>query len=297
MCRGRALDILRSNFRSLRSTTVTQRRRARAFAQYVHQLVTALEARVLLPDHTIKPHPIAPDSTDWEEIERAASATRSAWGVHPTEPIPHVVRLLERHGIVVVRSYDVAPKVDAFSVPFPDRSLIVLSAEKMKHDRSRFDASHEVGHLVMHRDLPEEARGTKHVESQAHRFAGAFLMPADGIIDELPTSHRDVRSLLDLKAKWGASIGALLRRARDLGRMTADGYVSAMKALSARGWRTDEPSVGLAPEEPLLLRRAIEVANQGGLSIADLAEMASLPEAFVQDVLAHSTDPRPRLAL
>jgi Zn-dependent peptidase ImmA (M78 family)/transcriptional regulator with XRE-family HTH domain len=276
-------------FRSLRSTTLTERRRARAVVQCAHQVVAALEQKVRLPDCDVPHHPVDPTSEDWDEIERAAAATRAAWGLDASKPLPNVVRLLEQHGIVVIRNYlGEKAKVDAFSVPFVDRALVVLSAEKGKHDRSRFDAAHELGHLVMHRNGQE---GTKQVEAQAHRFAGAFLMPREGILHELPSTHRDLKALLRLKQKWGASVGAILRRSKDLGRMQPDQYTNAMKALSARGWRKDEPG-SLPPEEPTLLRRAIEVADEAGTPIKKLASEAALNQEFVEQLVERATDSR-----
>ncbi|MGO8957896.1 MAG: ImmA/IrrE family metallo-endopeptidase [Streptosporangiaceae bacterium] len=73
--------------------------------------------------------------------------------------------------------------VDAFSLPFHDRPVIVLGADKNDRARSRFDGAHELGHLVVHGD---QVWGVKEVERQAHAFAAAFLMPAEDIRDELP---------------------------------------------------------------------------------------------------------------
>jgi hypothetical protein len=59
-------------------------------------------------------------------------------------------------------------------------SVIILFADKGKKDRSRFDAAHELGHLVMHGpSTPEEQ--LKEVERQAHQFAAAFLTPETSV--------------------------------------------------------------------------------------------------------------------
>lgn len=275
-------------FRSLRSTTLTQRRRARAFVQYVHQFVASLEQIVALPEYRLE-HLRAEDVPDGiDQIEDIAANTRRGLGLDDANPLPNAVRLLERHGVVMVRNYSGEAKVDAFSVPFEDRSLIVLSSEKGKHDRSRFDVAHELGHLIMHR--PDE-EATKRAEDQAHQFAAAFLMPAEGIRHELP-SRADWRLLLRLKQKWGTSIAALLRRSRDLKMMTPLEYTNSMKALSARGWRRNEPG-NIRPEEPTLLRRAVDVAGDDGHTVEDLAQRAALPLAFVSQLLSNATDPRP----
>lgn len=80
----------------------------------------------------------------------------------------------------------------------------------------RIASAHALGHLVAHGDL---VWGVKQVEQQAHYFAAAFLMPARDIAHELP-ARPDWPRLVDLKRKWQVSLGALLMRARALGRMS-----------------------------------------------------------------------------
>jgi Zn-dependent peptidase ImmA (M78 family) len=62
-------------------------------------------------------------------------------------------------------------KVDAFSTWVGARPAMVLSSDKADAARSRFDATDELGHLVMHHDVEP---GRHIVEQQAHRFAAAF---------------------------------------------------------------------------------------------------------------------------
>jgi len=74
--------------------------------------------------------------------------------------------------------------VDAFSRPTPERRVVILGSDKGDKARPRFDAAQELGHLVLHRDHPEP--GNRALEKQAHRFAGAFLLPADQVAAEWP---------------------------------------------------------------------------------------------------------------
>jgi len=169
-------------------------------------------------------------------------------------------------------------RIDAFSVPFADRPVVVMSAAKSKKDRSRFDVSHELGHLVMH---DPGMRATKIAENQAQVFAAEFLLPGDEIRDELPELF-DLDTLLSLKRKWGISIAALLYRAKSLGRMDDDAYLRAMKTMSARGWRRDEPADLGSPEQPTLLRSAMSLA---GLTPQDLSQATRLPLDLLTSVL------------
>jgi len=155
----------------------------------------------------------------------------------------------------------VTTEVDAFSLPFADHPVVVLSADKNDRARSRFDAAHELGHLVMHGD---QVWGLREVETQAHWFAAAFLMPAPDIHDELPTKV-DWPRLFELKKRWQVSLAALLLRAKSLGRINDAQYVTAVKTASARGWRRVEPVPLGAPEQPKLLSCALDTLTNLGL--------------------------------
>jgi Zn-dependent peptidase ImmA (M78 family) len=78
-------------------------------------------------------------------------------------------------------------------------------------------------------------------------------MPRNDIYDELP-ARADWPVLFDLKRRWEVSIAALLMRARTLGRMSEPSYLSAIKMVSARGWRRTEPVPLGRPEKPRLLK-------------------------------------------
>ncbi len=277
-------------FRSLRSTSAAERRRATALVGLVHELVHAVEEHVALPPvDAPENRPARNDAA----IDRAAAGAREHLGLDPHAPVPDVVRALEQHGIVTARFHVDGHHMDAFSIEYPDRPVVVLGADKGQRDRSRFDAAHELGHLVLHR--PEHA-GTKESENQAHRFAAAFLMPADAIRGDLP-QRADWERLAHLKQEWGVSIAALLKRAQTLGTMDPTAYTQAMKTMSARGWRKREP-VDLGPaEKPVLLAKALDVAAAHGVTLADLAAEHGLPLHDLRRILQHSNDVRPRVEL
>jgi Zn-dependent peptidase ImmA (M78 family)/transcriptional regulator with XRE-family HTH domain len=252
-------------FRALRRTSVADRRRARAIAHVAHDLATQGSAGSRLPALAVPRFPVASVAADRDEAERIAAEVRKAWGL-PPGPVPNLVALLESHGVVVMRLPLDSADVDAFSLPFADRPVVVLGSDKNDRARSRFDAAHELGHLVMH---GEQLWGLPQVEKQAHNFAAAFLMPADEIYADLP-ERADWPRLFDLKRKWQVSLGALLMRAKTLGRMPDGNYLTAVKAASARGWRRVEPVPLGIPEQPTVLARLME-------SPEDAQLRASLP--------------------
>lgn len=279
-------------FRSLRSTSATQRKRARSIAHLAWQFTKALEQHVRLPDYDVPRYPLPLDARR-QQVEAAAAAVRRHWNVDPG-PIEHVVKELENHGVIVVRILTGEERMDAFSILFDDRPVVVLTDDKNDRSRSRFDAAHELGHLVMH---DREGHGSKEAEQQAHWFAAAFLMPEDDIRHSL-RDHADWKLLLDLKQYWDVSVQALLKRSETLDVMSRGIYVQSMKTLSARGWRKNEPGSLGAPERPTLLNRALKVVTEAGIANLDsIVAEAHLPEKDVAELLGASRDPRPRVSV
>lgn len=245
-------------FRSLRRTSVIDRRRARAIAHVAHDLAVRASAAQRFHLSDVPALPVSGLEANAAEIERAAAQVRSLWGV-PSGPAPNVVDLLEAHGVAVIRLPLGSADVDAFSLPFPDHPVVVLGADKNDRARSRFDSAHELAHLVMH---GEQIWGVKEVETQAHQFAAAFLMPADDIYDQLPTTV-DWSILFELKRHWQVSLAALLMRARTLGRISDSAYLTAIKMASARGWRRVEPVPLGRPEQPTRLLSYLASPDSG----------------------------------
>lgn len=238
-------------FRSLRRTSISHRRRARAIAHVAHD-VALTAGPDQLPAVSIPCLPVAGLQASRADLEDVARQARVALGL-PRGPVSNVVKTIEDHGLVVIRLPLDTADVDAFSLPFHDRPVIVLGADKNDRARSRFDAAHELGHLIAHGD---QVWGIKEVEQQAHYFAAEFLMPASDIAHELP-ARADWPKLFDLKRKWQVSLGALLMRARALGRMSESQYLTAVKATSARGWRRTEPVPLGKPEQPAQFARLL----------------------------------------
>ncbi len=249
-------------------------------AHLLRDLTIAVETHAKLPAFDVPRIPL--DTEDLDEVEDVADTIRKRWSLGET-PIEDVVRLIERHGVVTARVAVERHEIDAFSVPFPSRPVVLLGSDKQVTARSRFDASHELGHLVMH-DWPDA--DTKRAESQAHRFAAALLMPRDPMVDLLPR-RVDWSLLMDLKATWKVSLAALLFRSKQLKVMSDSNYLTAVKAMSSRGWRINEPGDNLLgrPEQPVLLTKAIDVLASEGVTLEALAEEAALPIVLIRRLL------------
>jgi Zn-dependent peptidase ImmA (M78 family)/DNA-binding XRE family transcriptional regulator len=249
------------HFRRLRRSRKLDRSRVLAGCAVLSKFVENLEHHVALPKVDI-PGDLALVADESREtssasIEAAAARLRKDWGLGEG-PISNMVRLLESKGCVVVRAKSETDDIDAFSGRWGGRPYVVLTSDKGDVARSRFDAAHELGHLVLH---PDPDPTDREHEVQAHAFASAFLMPRSAIAAELPKAVQ-WPEFIRLKSRWKVSIQALLRRASAVGTLTEAQYRRGVVMLSARGWRTQEPGDAGPLEEPTLLANAIKLVGQ-----------------------------------
>lgn len=276
------------HFRSLRSTSNRHRTQARAQVEILAQVVGTLERRVRLPRVDLPGVP-----TDTTPAE-AARAVRRAWDLG-SRPIRDLVGLLERRGVIISRLAAVTEEVDAFSCWVSGRPYILLTANKHAADRSRFDAAHELAHLLLHEDAHP---GDPEIERLAHRFAAELLAPAEAIEPLLPT-RVDWRRIAELKLEWGVSMAMLLRRMRDLDVISDASFRRGMMDINRRKWRQNEPVTLGQPEEPELLSRALELLGRDrDYRLPDLARDVSLsPSRLTALIFALQGAPRADVTL
>ncbi|KNY21634.1 ImmA/IrrE family metallo-endopeptidase [Methylobacterium sp. ARG-1] len=215
--------------------------------------------------------PRSGDRYDDDEIEEAAEVCRRQWGLG-LGPISNVIGLLENNGVTVCRFKMEGQKIEAFSFWNGPRPFIFLSSEKQSAVRARFDAAHELGHLILHRFIApediEDPKVLKIIEVEAHRFASALLMPRQSFPNEVYTPRLD--AFRDLKPRWKVAIQAMILRCRDLGIFDEAQITSLYKQISYKKWRTSEPFDDTMPlETPSLLRKVVEVVVGAGKRTTD----------------------------
>lgn len=280
-----------AHFRSLRATTQLERDQVLAFGQLAWRLMTGIEKYIELPAPRI-PHLALPLPADpgGAHLAEAARLARESMGIG-AGPVPHVVRLLETHGTVVTGLPAMSRRVDAFSHWYGSRPLVFLNPMKDDKARSRFDAAHELGHLVLHHDAEP---GNRIVENQAHDFAAEFLMPRDEIAAELPR-RLDWDHLFTAKRRWGASLKALVYRAHKLGVFGDFAYRTGMVTLAQ--WGDPEPG-DLGPREyPVLLAKAVQMLAGTGVDLEQLARETGLAADTAAEILRAADGSRPLMAM
>lgn len=269
------------HFRSLRATRKRDRDRVLAHTAVLASLIEVLERYVELPQINL-PEQLT-DDLNTEAIERAAADVRRLWNLGEG-PIDNMIMLLEGRGCVVTNLVAGTEDLDAFSGWIGKRPFILLASDKDNAERSRFDAAHELGHLLLHHDVNA---GSRSAELQAHAFASAFLMPPESIAAELP-SRVDFSVYFELKLRWRVNVAALLYRARQVGRLTEPGFRRAMTEMSANCWRTHEP-MGGERERPTVVADALDLLwTSRGLSRDQVADALQVTRADLDTLLDDS---------
>ena len=196
-------------------------------------------------------------------MRSVAVALRRAAGLDDEEPMLNVTRTLERFGIGVVDRLDEHGYSGGHTgVSRPSRlndPPLVALADDVPGAVKRLTLLHEAYHVMADRDLSRPITSTRSVEEQrAFRFAEAVLLPKP-VVRKRVSESLNLHGYLPIKADYGISVGAITRRARDMGLISNERYRSLNIQLSSAGWRTNEP-VEVADEKPLLLAQALRKA-------------------------------------
>lgn len=271
---------------------------------WVYEVASWLDKLVALPQFDSQqfwngvPKPdVVEEITDAEEptsryseeaIEEAAVGLRESWNMG-TGPIPDLVKLLESKGIRVVRQPAGSTKLDAYSTVLNGQPMIFLSSDKESGPRSRFDAAHELGHLLLHPHLSstEISNPTtlKRIEEEANYFAGAFLLPESSFSREI--HGVTLGAFLAMKPRWKVSAQAFIRRAYNLGAIDPYQYNRLCVDISARGMRKREPhDDAILAEVPVVIRDAWNLLiKHAAVSRGQILEDLQLPPDFLAATL------------
>lgn len=212
------------------------------------------------------------DIDEYGSPSLVAQSLRAMWKL-PAGPIKNLTTAIESAGGLVVHFDFGTRKLDAMSQWLPSLPPLFFVNSEIPADRWRFTLAHELGHLIMH-VVP-----SIDLEREADEFAAELLMPSGEIRTQL--SPLTLPRLVDLKRHWRVSMAALARRAKDLGRISADQYRRVVTRMSAMGFRLNEPHP-LEPEQPTLLGAIVAAQlRDNGHTASSLADLACcLPREF-----------------
>lgn len=178
---------------------------------------------------------------NFEAVDAVARKLRKEWKLG-IDPIPSMSGLLEEKGIKVIEA-DLAERFDGLACDVqrsdgkPDTEVVVISS-RTNIERKRFNLAHELAHRVI-RDTSNPAIG---IEKAMNRFAGAFLIPTEHLIEEVGADRHGMtyHEIMRLKRFYGVSAAAMLMRLGQVGILPQSMIEYAFRSY-ARPWRTKEP--------------------------------------------------------
>ena len=246
-----------------------------------------------------------PRFDDPDDIEKIANQTRDYWGLG-REPIPDMVSLLERNGIIVSEFSTEGRTIDTFyqygEMFGREYYCVVLGTDKLTFARRQFNAAHELGHILLHErsnDLGELDRDEFRLreEEANNRFAPAFLLPREMFGMDVQPYCNKLNHYIELKRKWRVSISAMVVRTHEIGIITTNQYQYLMRQISRNGWRTKEPlDEYMTPKSPKALKQAINMLILNDyLSPKQIFKLLSkykmtLPKDVIDEVLCLEPD-------
>ncbi|MXX10707.1 MAG: ImmA/IrrE family metallo-endopeptidase [Nitrospira sp. SB0675_bin_23] len=277
-------------FRKKRITS--KREEAQVEAKVLHFLEHYLMVEELLHLSSIEwnnPREISYPVHDVSEADRAARSLRNHWGLG-SDPVPNLVELLEEQGIKVLAIE--LSNIDGLTANVrragKDSVPVIVVNSKEWGERQRFTLAHELGHLVM------DVKAKVDEEKAAHRFAGAFLMPAEALWTEIGKHRKAIGwgELFELKKLFGASVQAITYRCKDLGIFSQTTFQRLFNEFERLGWRRppyEEPLARKEGEKPKRFKRlTFRAVAERAISEAKAAELLAIS---VQELNRRMEDP------
>lgn len=272
------------SFRSLAASSSKARNQAKVYLQWSSSLLALASNHVEIPPVNIPDFGIEDFSnlTD-DDIEVLAERTRRHFGLGDG-PISDLTLLLENNGVSI--SYvPLTAGIDGLCAYFSDRPYVLVN-RKFKAVRRRFDLSHELGHLIMHRFVSDEDVQQKElfkkIEADAHRFAGAFLLPEKSFAQEV--YGIDIESLKNLKERWKVSIQGIIMRLHNINMISDHQKARLFQRVSVLGMRKNEVLDDVIPvENSRLFQRIFEFLEKSNvLPITNIVDESKFPTEFIR---------------
>lgn len=264
-----AIPVEAASFRKLSKTTATRRDAVLASATLAVEFFGVIESRFRLP---------TPDLPSLDKLApgQAADLVRHRWNLGD-RPIPNMIHLLESKGVRVAALRHEYSDIDAFCFIRDSAPYVFLNTSRSA-ERQRFDAAHELGHLVLHGEQDMDPSTSKEREAEANRFAASFLMPGSAVLTQ-SMRNASLERILASRSFWKVSAMAVTHRLHELHLLSDWQYRSTCLTLSEQGYRSAEPG-GIIPETSQLLRKVMF----GSTSKVNVSEAASDLNLYQDDV-------------
>jgi Zn-dependent peptidase ImmA (M78 family)/DNA-binding XRE family transcriptional regulator len=181
----------------------------------------------------------------YADVEKAVERIKEQWELGE-DPLNNVIELLEDNNIKVIE-IEAGEEFVGLATWKGIKNPVVVVNSTLKADRKRFTVLHELGHILMKvNHLPEKER-----EFYCHSFAGAMLIPKKALVKELGPSRTQIylKELVYLKEQFGASIQAIMFRAKHLGIVSESFHKNFMIYFSMKKYKKNEPGSYIGQEK------------------------------------------------
>ena len=215
-----------------------------------------------------------PDTVEeLDAIESIATQMRHHWDLG-LNPIPDLIDTLESRGLKVFTTRFDDPRFEGMSALAGEHRIIVVG-RNWPGDRQRFTLAHELGHIVL------DDRLATHIgkEDAANRFAGAFLVPEEKVVDVLGKHRRSLEfpELYLLKHEFGLSMGGWSYRALATGVISKTAHKAFWQEFAHKGWKEKEPGEQYPPESPRLFDQTVyRTLSEGLIGESKAAELLAI---------------------
>lgn len=256
------------SFRSFARLPAGRRDAALAASALAIELAGWVDQRFELPEVAIP---------DLREVDAPTAALylRSTWalGVHP---LPNLIHLIESQGVRVYSLTDDCAALDGFSFWYDGAPFVFLTHHKSA-ERGRWDAAHELGHLVLHQGAPKG----RQTEAEADAFAAEFLLPEQAMKGGAP--YPSLAEVRQEKLHWRVSALAYIRRLHQLGLVTDRRYKSLVIEASQAGYRRREGDI--ERETSQLAAKVLAMLREDGITVGDIAADLAVGSSEIRGLL------------
>jgi Zn-dependent peptidase ImmA (M78 family)/DNA-binding XRE family transcriptional regulator len=254
-----------ASFRALSKLTAGQRDAALSAGRIDMELSVWIKDRFRLPEPGVPSLNLFHSVNEAANPEGAAEIVRARWGLG-NAPVPNMIHLLEAHGVHIFSLAQQCMEVDAFSLWWKGEPFIFLNTLKTA-ERSRFDAAHELGHLVLHGE--DRIPHGREEEQEANHFAASFLMPKSSVLAHMPR-YPSTRQIISGKRIWKVAAMALTHRLYEIGLSSEWHYRNASIELGRLGYRSGEPG-GIPRETSQVFTKVFAALRAEGLNLSEIA--------------------------
>jgi Zn-dependent peptidase ImmA (M78 family) len=265
------IDVRSASFRSLSGMTARERDASLSAGSIAFEIADWLNNKYQLPN------PDLPDLGYETDSASAAQIVRQYWGLGE-KPIGNLIKTLEAKGVRIFSLSETTKNVDAYSLWRNDEPFIFLNTFKTA-ERSRFDAAHELGHLILHKHGGPSHRSA---EMEANTFASAFLMPINDVRSRLPYVS-GLQMIITEKQRWRVSAAALCYRLHRLG-ILSDWQNRTFNIHLNQRYGTTEPN-GIERETSGVWRMVFDDLWQQRKTRALIANELCLPESELDNLV------------